>query len=98
MAMAKQTQDPGLLRLVERLTKVLGLKTNEEPENEIQFTQHEELISVEPTARRHRACTRGKPLHRGFTLVDKVTRNQAELPVFIFKIRWLNHCMVNLCY
>ncbi|QQN38339.1 hypothetical protein [Acinetobacter sp. CS-2] len=49
MAMAKQTRDPELLRLVERLTKVLGLKTDEEPENEIQFTQHEELISVEPT-------------------------------------------------
>ena len=28
---------------------MLGLKTDEEPENEIQFTQHEELISVEPT-------------------------------------------------
>ncbi|MFH7764481.1 hypothetical protein [Acinetobacter sp. BSP-28] len=49
MVMAKQTQDPELLRLVERLTKVLGLKVHEEPVNEILFTQHEGLISVEPT-------------------------------------------------
>jgi len=28
---------------------VLGLKVDEEPVNEIQFTQHVDLISVEPT-------------------------------------------------